>query len=289
MNQDWHIRPATPADAEACGRIIFDAFNGIAELHNFPKDFSTLQSATELAALFCNHPRTPGFVAEENGRIAGSNFLDERNVIGGVGPITVDPGCQSRGCGRRLMQTVLERGRNAPGIRLVQDAFNTVSMALYASLGFEVREPLALMSGRPTAPLSADALARAMRPEDLPACGELCRQTHGFDRNGELADALKLFRATVIERGGSIVAYASAPPLWPLNHGLAQTDHDMQDLIVASASVNGGAISLLIPTRRTSLFRWCLGVGLRIVKPMTLMSIGSYQEPCGPFFPSVGY
>ena len=40
------------------------------------------------------------------------------------------------------MQAVMEDGKNAAGIRLVQDAFNTVSLPLYASLGFEVVEPL---------------------------------------------------------------------------------------------------------------------------------------------------
>jgi hypothetical protein len=31
--------------------------------------------------------------------------------------------------------------RDAEGIRLVQDTFNATSMALYASLGFEAKEP----------------------------------------------------------------------------------------------------------------------------------------------------
>ena len=36
----------------------------------------------------------PGFfcvVAEDNNRILGSNCLDERSIIHGIGPITVDP------------------------------------------------------------------------------------------------------------------------------------------------------------------------------------------------------
>ena len=55
---------------------------------------------------------TPGFycvVAEHEGRIVGSNCLDERSVIAGVGPITIDPGAQNLGIGRRLMQAVMDR------------------------------------------------------------------------------------------------------------------------------------------------------------------------------------
>jgi hypothetical protein len=37
------------------------------------------------------------------------------------------------------------------------------------------------------------------------------------------------------------------------------------------------------------LFRWCLDNGLRVVEPMTLMSVGLYNEPVGAFFPSVLY
>jgi hypothetical protein len=37
------------------------------------------------------------------------------------------------------------------------------------------------------------------------------------------------------------------------------------------------------------VFRWCLEHGLRIVQPMTLMSIGLYNEPQGAFLPSIVY
>jgi hypothetical protein len=45
----------------------------------------------------------------------------------------------------------------------------------------------------------------------------------------------------------------------------------------------------LLPTRNADLFRWCLERGLRIVQPMTLMTIGLYNEPQGVFLPSIVY
>jgi len=161
------VRPATPADTHAAAQIIKNAFDGIAEAHNFPLDFVSLEMAIGFAESFMNHPKVYGVVAEIDGKIVGSNFLDERNVIGAVGPISVDPKAQARGVGRRLMQAVIERGKNAPGIRLVQDAFNTRSMSLYTSLGFDVKEPLALMMGRPlSGDLAAGAQVRPMREEE---------------------------------------------------------------------------------------------------------------------------
>jgi predicted N-acetyltransferase YhbS len=84
----------------------------------------------------------PGFycvVAEAAGRIVGSNCLDERSMIAGVGPVTVDPGAQRVGIGRMLMQAVMDRanGRHAAGMRLVQAAFHNRSLSLYTSLGFD--------------------------------------------------------------------------------------------------------------------------------------------------------
>ncbi|MDQ3802439.1 MAG: GNAT family N-acetyltransferase [Acidobacteriota bacterium] len=109
------IRPATPDDAEACGRIIYEAFKGVAERHNFRPDFPSADAGAQLAHLFINDPAVFGVVAESGGRVVGSNFLSEWDPVRGVGPITIDPELQARGVGRRLMEAVVERGRGAAG------------------------------------------------------------------------------------------------------------------------------------------------------------------------------
>ncbi len=283
------IRSAAEADAEACGRIIYEAFKGVAERHAFPPDFPSAQAATGLARHFIRHPAIFGVVAERNGRIIGSNFLDERDAIRGVGPITVDPHGQRAGVGRRLMQAVLERGRKAAGIRLVQDAFNLTSHSLYASLGFEVKEPLMLMQGKPTSPPPAKMKVWPMGAEDVTACNKLCARIHGFARANELRDAIQAFKPFVALRGGRIRAYLSSATFWPLNHGVAEREEDMRALLLGAAAAMTEPLTLLVPTRRASLLRWCLSEGLRSVKPMTLMAIGAYREPRGCYFPSVAY
>ncbi|MGH8057901.1 MAG: GNAT family N-acetyltransferase, partial [Candidatus Entotheonellia bacterium] len=45
----------------------------------------------------------------------------------------------------------------------------------------------------------------------------------------------------------------------------------------------------LLPTRNGELFRWCLAHGLRVVQPLTLMSMGLYNEPQGVFLSSIVY
>jgi len=129
------IRPAAPADAETCGRIIYETFKSIAERHGFPPHFPTVEMAIQRATFCISHPSIFGVVAEGEGQIIGSNFLDERDPIRGLGPITVDPQVQVRGIGRRLMGAVLERARGAIGVRLVQDTFNMFPYRFTLPLG----------------------------------------------------------------------------------------------------------------------------------------------------------
>lgn len=283
------IRPLQLADAEACGRIMFEAFREIADRHGFPWDFPSREVATNLATTFIDHPSIFGVVAEVEGRVVGSNFMSEGDPIRGVGPITVDPSVQGGGVGRALMRAVLDRARDAVGVRLVQDAFNTRSISLYASLGFEVKEPLLLMQGTPRSRPTPEFTVRPMTREDVGACAGLCQAVHGIERTSELRDALELFTPFVVERDGRITGYLSAAILWLMNHGVAETEGDMRALMAGAGTMSSGPISFLLPTRQASLFRWCLGDGMRAIKPMTLMAMGQYQEPRGSHFPSVLY
>ena len=283
------LRKPTQADAPELARIVYTAFCGIADAHNFPHDFPSQEVVNQFTGMFLTHPKMFGVVAEVNGKVAGSNFLDERDAIKAVGPITVDPANQSKGVGRRLMEAVIERGREAPGVRLVQDAFNRASLSLYASLGFDIKEPLALMRGKPRNVVAADVEVRPMEPADLPACAALCQKVHGFDRNNELTDARGMFGSHVLIRRGQVKAYMAAPTFWIANHAVAETKQDLQDLILGTAASCTEPLSFLLPTRQSDLFRWCLAEGLKVQKPMTLMSMGEYCEPKGAFLPSVGY
>ncbi len=282
------IREVAPADAEACARICFGAFGAIHDQHRFPRDFPVLEAATGLMANWVPHPSIWGVVAERDGQIVGSNFLDERGPIRGVGPITVDPEGQNAGVGRRLMEAVLERGEGASGIRLLQDAFHMRSLSLYASLGFDVKEPVVVISGNPSTGPSNGVEVRALEEGDLDECEALCTKVHGFERTNELRDSIKAFKPFVAVRDGRITAYASSVVFWPMNHGVAERDEDMQALLLGAAASVNEPIAFLVPLR-SELFRWSLAEGLRSVKPMNLMALGEYQEPRGSWFPSVLY
>jgi predicted N-acetyltransferase YhbS len=281
------IREATPADAAVCGEICYRAFSTISAEHNFPCDIPNQEIAIGLFTMLFSHPGFYCIVAESDGRIIGSNCLDERSIIAGVGPITVDPGVQNRGAGRKMMEVVMDRAqeRGALGIRLLQAAFHNRSLALYTRLGFDIREPLACLQGQPVQRTVAGCAVRPAETTDIEACNALSLEVHGFDRGRELADGIQQKSAVVVERGGRITGYASSLAFF--GHTAAETNVDLQALIASADSFGGPGI--LLPSRNTTVLRWCLGNGLRIVQPMTLMSTGLYNEPDGAWMPSVSF
>lgn len=284
---DLEIRPPTVADAPECGRICYEAFAGIANQHGFPPDFPSIENATAVLEGLIQHPGFFGVVAEQNGRIVGSNFVDERSAIFGVGPITVDPDQQNRQAGRALMNAVLERAKQqrAPGVRLLQSGYHNRSLSLYAKLGFDVREGFATMQGNPLNLQMPGYVVRAASEADLPACDALCVRVHGHDRGGELRDALGQGTVRVVERHGRITGYTTGIAFFA--HSVAETNDDLYALIGAAEAFGGPGF--LVPMRNAELLRWCLGHELRMVHMMNLMSIGLYQEPRGAYLASVSY
>ena len=284
------IRLMEQKDVDVCGHICYEAFKNIAERHSFRPDFPSPEVTTQLTQSFFSSPEVYSVVAESDGEVVGSNHLWEYDAIRAVGPITVDPRRQSKGVGRMLMEAVIERGAGSPGVRLVQDTFNSTSLSLYASLGFDVKEPLVLIEGQVQGGAPAGTEVRLLCEEDYASCALLSRQSHGVARVNELKNTPPFLPSFVAVRDGRVTAYTSAPHFWPLNHAVAETEEDMRALLAGASGLSDGQpLSFLLPTRQAGLFRWCLQQGLRVVKPMTLMARGEYQEPRTCYLPSVGY
>jgi predicted N-acetyltransferase YhbS len=279
------IREARAEDAEACGRICYEAFTAIANAHNFPPDFPDAGAPMGLFDRVIGRPGAYVVVAEQDGRIVGSNCLDERNAISGVGPITVDPTVQNRGAGARLMRAVMERSaaKGFAGIRLVQAGYHTRSLSLYSKLGFDVREHLSCMQGPAIGEAIPGYVVRQATEADFGACNALCAAVHGFARGGELQDAIVQGVARVVERDGRITGYAAQIAFFA--HAVSETTDDVEALIAAAPAFLGPGF--LVPSRNGALMRWCLGKGLQVTQSMTLMTMGLYSEPQGAWLPSV--
>jgi predicted N-acetyltransferase YhbS len=284
---DLKLRPGRPEDAAACGDICYEAFGSIARAHHFPSDFPAPEVAAGLMSMLFDHPGFYSVVAEMNGIVVGSNFLDERSQIFGIGPVTVDPDSQNRGAGRALMQEVMQRAadRGAPGVRLLQAMYHNRSLSLYTKLGFQARDLLACMQGTPPQGEVPGYRVRSATQADVEACAAVCRYVHGHDRAGEVRDALTQGTALVVEHNGRISGYAT--DLAFFGHAVGESNEDLKALIMAASRFGGPGI--LVPATNTQLFPWCLAQGLRVVHTMTLMTTGLYTPPQGAYLPSVLY
>ena len=281
------LRPARPADIPECGRILYEAFASVATRHGFPPDFPSVAVATVCMRGLVSNPGFHGVVAERDGRIVGSTFLDERSTIAAIGPVSVDPASQDGRIGRAFMEAMLKRAaaRRVPGVRLVQISYHNRSLSLYAKLGFDVRETFAAMYGEPLRLTLPGYPVRAATPADEDACDALCVRVHGHDRSGEVRPAIAKGKLQVVERFGRITGYATG--IGYFQHAVAETNDDLYALIGAAEHVMQPGI--VMPLGNGELFRWCLAHGLRVFFVMNLMAIGIYQEPRGAYLASVGY
>jgi hypothetical protein len=89
--------------------------------------------------------------------------------------------------------------------------------------------------------------------------------------------------AQVALRGGRITAYSTGIAFF--SHAVGERNEDVQALIAAAPAFHGSGF--LVPTRNAALLRCCLEQGLRIVQPMTLMSMGRYEEPRDAWLASI--
>lgn len=281
------LRLATPADAKGCGRIAHLAFTTIAKEHGFASDMPTPELAIKLFSHWIGHAGFQVIVAELGDHLVGSVVIDERSCIAGLGPIAVDPSVQHRMVGQQLSAAVRERliERAFLGARLVQAPHNFLSFSLCIRAGFAVREPLVCLQGPALGLSLPNHRVRHAAMQDLDGCNALCRQVHGHDRGGELAEAIASGKATLVEREHRISGYATE--IGFAGHAVGECNADLQALIGAADHFTGQG--LIVPTRNGELLRWCLEHRLRLVQPLTLMSLGFYQEPRGVFLPSIAY
>jgi GNAT superfamily N-acetyltransferase len=281
------LRKGRPEDAAILGEICYRAFSTLATAHGFVPDVPHANAAAGMMTGLIGHDGFFSIVAELDGRIVGSNFVDERGSICGIGPITIDPAIQNDGAGRALMRAAMERAqeRNVAGLRLVQAAYHNRSLALYLKLGFNAREQLACLKGPPIGKSVPGYMVRAATPRDVTACGELCFAVHGHTRTGELADAVAAGTARVVERLGRLTGYATVPGF--SGHAVGESNDDLKALLGAAEAFQGAGV--LVPTRNGELLRWCLQEQLKITQTMTLMTMGLYNQPNGAWLPSILY
>lgn len=280
--------PATPAHVGEMGRICYEAFKHVHDRHGFPLDFPSAAFARGVLGSLVRREDYYVVVAVENGQAVGSNGLLASDEVGAVGPISVEVPAQGRGIGRALMRDVLAYAeRNGiEMVRLMQDSFNMASLSLYASLGFDVKEPVALVQLAPVP--CADGSVRPVRESDLGDVEELSRRIYRVSRRNEVAALMSPpFRPLLRERDGRVSGYVV---LGMPGHGVFESEEDALVLVGEAASgLPAEFARCFCPLTEGSLYRRLLAAGGRPIKVMNLMALGPYEPPEGVWMPSVGF
>jgi len=144
---------------------------------------------------------------------------------------------------------------------------------------------MSVMHGPPIQRIIDGFAVRPAKEDDLEAANRVCEMVHGHSRAGELRETIAHGTALVVERQGRITGYASG--FGYFGHAVGKSNPDVEALIAAAGDIP--APGIIVPTRNTDLFRWCLENHLRVVQPMTLMTMGLYNEPMGAYLPSILY
>jgi predicted N-acetyltransferase YhbS len=279
------LRQPQAADVPELGRICYEAFKDISDRHGFPTDFASVEFAQGIVGLLTQQEAIHSVAAFDGDAARGSNFLGMFDEVGSIGPISVDVTAQGDGIGRMLMEDALSHaaGSGLDMVRLCQDAFNMRSLALYASLGFDVVEPLALLELSDEGPV--DANVRPAAQDDIPAMADLCQSVYRVSRRVETEFILSLGFPTYVLDRGRIVGYLIGGVT---GHGVAESDDDLLALLNSVGASVPNAESF-ITLRNGDLYRKALAAAHRNRKTMNLMAHGRYEEPQGPYCPSVFY
>ena len=162
----------------------------------FPERLSKYENSyTDVDAL-----ADSAMVALSNDTLVGVCFLSYRedSSVRAISLLAVDPEYQHLRVGRRLMESAVQLAKDegAKSIRLVVNAHSTMSFPLYASIGFEVKEPMSLVilpknTSVPAPPKQIDGIStegwvvRQLNSTDLPQAKLLADKIVGHNRVGD--------------------------------------------------------------------------------------------------------
>jgi GNAT superfamily N-acetyltransferase len=282
-----------PEQSAAVGDIVYEAFKEVGERHGFEPAFETPEMAQLIVRLLAQTEGYESYLLLEDGRPVACNFGDERDAVIGVGPVSVSVAHQGRGYGRRVMEALLERAKEGrfASVRLLQAAYNMESFSLYHRLGFDVKDALASIRGRPPADEPVDGTIRLYTPADAEACDALHRDVWGFSRRHDIEFMANLSPTTVVERDGQIAGYLTHFPGAELfvTHGVARDERALRDLIVGASRATAGNLRISLPVSEAETLRWSMERCFRLVEIDTYMVYGDYEPPQGAWVPSPFY
>jgi len=249
------------------------------------------------------HPGFIGFVAINNEKqIVGSNLIDLREEVAGIGPISVTTCCHNSGVGRLLMKACMKAAaeKGIRSVRLHAIANNKKSFSLYLDLGFNpictCGEYVGFCQLKPLEGFRAEPLSDHI----VEPCNALHLRVCGFDRRKTISSMIADGphpQAVVFDMSGKVVAYTTGT--YPGGHTVADSTEALKALLIFQSrqvqeAITAGAlippITIFVPHDYPEVMRWLACNGFRLSRQTLHMGYGHHQKPVnGVYLSSINY
>jgi GNAT superfamily N-acetyltransferase len=294
-------------DLPAAAAICQNAFNSFNESVGLAPEFPPAE-IVDVPNFLLGQAFTDGFegfvAVNSDGEIVGSNLVELRDEIAGIGPISVATGGQNAGAGRLLMQACMQAAakRGMRTVRLHQIGSNAKSFSLYLDLGFTPLLTCGQYEGCCTAKAPAGFTCEPLSAGVVEACSALHRRACGVHRRRDIAAMIGsphpncvVFDASTRE----VVAYTTGSFL--CGHTVAASDDAFKALVVfqsqaIQAQQSAGAplppTTMFVPHAYPHLLRWLSKNGFRLNRQIVQMGYGAEDvNPSGilRYFPAIQY
>lgn len=287
------IRSMSPDDLDVVAPVITRAFNTVNARYGYPSEFPDPMISVLMSRYYLSQDPEGCILAERDGNICGSVFGRLRGDRVSVGPVSVDPGSQAIGVGRRMMEALFDLYPDAASFRLTQSAFNKESFSLYSKTGFVAAEPL-LRLERPPAPVTPeedDPRVRVVTAENAPLLVDLDRRLTGAERERDLVPLFGMGRVYVHDGDTGIQGYlATMPTPGPtlLGPAVAHSEAQLGALVRAALrDIGPRAAGLHLPARFAPTIAECFRLGFRLFCLENFMVRGEWRTPDAFFLHSM--
>ncbi len=204
------IRPLREADLDAADAVFRRAFGTFLRL---PDPMTFAGDGDPLRMRWRADPEA-AFVAEQDGRVVGSNLAVRWGSVGFFGPLSVHPELWNQQVGQRLMAPVLDCfarwGTTLSGLFTFADS--TKHVGLYQRFGFWPRHLTVVMARKP-APSEGELTTVGPTPDDavIDACRDVTDGIYpGLDLSSTIRHVAReqLGDTVLVHAGGRLVGFA---------------------------------------------------------------------------------
>ena len=276
-----HVRPLQPDDLAAVGEFSAAAFG------HRENDGPARQRWLERLAYPLRTDPEGAFVAERDGRVLGVAEAIRRERLWVLSMLSVDPGTQSAGAGRALLERALRYGAGCDA-GLICSSSDPRALRLYGLAGFSLRPTFAARGQLDRRKLPrADPDVREADDTELEELAAISRAVRGAPHTAELAYTLgrgsRLLRHSA--RGFAVVVPGSG--VWLL----AARDTDAAQALLWSALGLVGELEDGRPVARwiTAGQDWAIEILLKAgyaLDPYGALCVRGRPGPLEPFLPS---